>query len=252
MRTQILIPLALLFLSACSYTPWQDSPLSLEQVGGIPRIIEEIQNDSCGDGFDADAIITLATKVGDHTYQGYLAALRPGYGKFVINSPLGQPLFIATTVSADLTLINVSGRTYSRKTIPLLLREYDLPQNIFSSGIANILGAYISHNFTPPFSYYRDKENRGIWVQGDNGNETLLIDSEKKQIIARRITENSEQLDIEYSYEAKLCSPPKTIIVNGLSYGSTLTVQLKKGVKIRNLTPSTFIIPPPSFFQETR
>lgn len=252
MQKKLFLSFSLLLLSSCSYTPWQEAPLSLEQVGNIPRVVQEMQNERCGDGFDADAIITLTTKVGNHLYQGYLAALRPGYGKFVISSPLGQPLFIATTASQKLTIINISAKNYSHQAIPPLLKRYDLPQNLFVTGIANILGAYISQNFTPPFSYYRDKNNRGIWVQEDNGQETLLINPEKKQIIARRIVDNKEQLDIEYSYGTEKCSLPKSITISGLSYGSTLAVELKKGVKTNTFTPSIFTIQPPSFFQEIK
>lgn len=250
MQKRLFFYLAPLLLTSCSYTPWLESPLSPEDAGITPMIVQEMQENRCGNGFDADAIVTLTTKLGNHTYKGYLAALNPSYGKFVISSPLGQPLFIATAALEELTFINIAAQNYSHKAIPSLLQEYELPKNLFSNGVANFLGAYISSNFTPPFSYYSDKNSRGIWVQANNAQETLLINPEKKQIVARRIASEGNQLDISYIYHVEKCSPPATITVNGLPYGSTITVELKNGAQTKSFAPSMFTVHPPSFFQE--
>lgn len=252
MHNRLLFPFSLFLLSACSYTPWQESPLSPEQVGSIPLIVEELQKDNCGNGFDADAIITLNTKLGNHSYQGYLAALRPHYGKFVVTSPLGQPLFIASATSEKLTLINVRARNYSQEHIPLLLQKHDLPSTLVAGGVANILGGYISQDFVPPYTFYSDKENRGIWVKTGESHEMVLIAPEKKQVVARRISDNGKELDIEYSYSVGECLLPKEISISGLSYGSSITVQLKKGAKSTTFTPSQFAVQPPSFFREVK
>ncbi|CAG37540.1 hypothetical protein [Desulfotalea psychrophila] len=262
-KSSILFCLLLpLLLSSCSSVPWQSKTLILK----LDPAYEEYQRQfadiqraqrAINPSFDAEARIEITSSLKNKKFAGYLAILSPSYIKFVLSSPLGQPLVVATGDGQNWQTINTQSKSYQRDKISQFLRDQDLPKEIAQIGLANILSAQIGRGFNPPWALKDDKKNRGIWYAPLSGTtaEHILVDYRGRKIIGRTIgSTEKQQIVILYDdwtvidgYEI-----PSLITISGLSYGAEIKIILTEIIAQPRLQKTSFqIVPPPGFRQSS-
>ena len=227
-----LLLVTLLISSGCSVTPWQQTSLSLNEQDEYQQIIHHIdaQEQQCSPGFDAEALVTLSNSVQNKSISGYLAVLAPGKIKFVVSTPFGQPLYIATTQTNTYQFINVAERNYRKGQLLQLTNTFELPQILSKIDSALLLSGMLSKKRPEHPTIYKDRQGRGFWVSWRSGDFTL-IEPTHSRVLARRIAaEDDETLEIGYGkwQENGTCARPTNITLSGLSYNTEITIHLSK------------------------
>ena len=189
-----LFTLILVLIQGCARTALQTYPASEQQIAKTLEAFEryrEISTAACGCCLDAeaDAALSVSGWFSDHTEKvsGFLQAMKPGYLKFIVINPLGQPLFIFLTNGSKFTSLNV------------------LEEKAFSGSVhSETYRKFAPPGFEPEFSYYwltgrlrpgeiqvqavmYDREQEKFWLQINHANartESMDILYDDHQLLA--------------------------------------------------------------------
>ena len=110
----LLIVSPLLFLQGCARPVLQTYPVaepeSRETLAAFAKH-QQLYLDQCGCCLDAEAEATVSMSIwfSNHSgkFSGYLQAMEPGYIKFFVLNPFGQPVYILATDGTMFKSLNV-------------------------------------------------------------------------------------------------------------------------------------------------
>ena len=248
----------LLTLTGCSSKPWQQTAIPEIDQAEYRSLISELieQNKQCESKFDAETTISLTSGLQDRSIKGYLAVNLPNRVKFIVSTPLGQPLYIATVNDRKFQAIDVNNSIYHQGTVTDLVHHFDLPEILKKIDIGLILDNKLRTDFKFNHLPRQDKQKRGIWFSSNTQkkSEHILIDPARKLIIEKIIEDNDgNSLTINYSDYKQLgsCLQPNTIHISGLSYGAEIDIQLHDILSQPLQTSNDFTIKiPPGFIKQ--
>jgi hypothetical protein len=206
------LSIASLLFQGCTRSVLQTYPASeheFQVTASAFAKYRKIYQDECGCCLDAEVDVTASVSAGwfsNHSgkISGYLQAMEPGYIKFVVPNPLGQPIFIFLTNGEFFKALNVSdGKAYLGPVNAEAFKKFAPP------------------GFDPGFSYYwltgrlppgdvdilkisRDKEQNGYWLQvryENSGIESMVLFDPQESVVLRHIIINEkghDEVDVVY------------------------------------------------------
>lgn len=244
----MLLLLPAVTLVACSQRPWVDTrldALTQEQ----DQVAKTIKNNNCVLPIDGNLQVTVDTPLKQQSVSGYLALLPHSHSKFVVSSPIGQPLYIVTENDKEWQIIDVINGRFQQDEIGDLINGQNLPIGLAQLSFSTTILGGLNPEFQPPFIIRADKEKRGLWYTAKN--ESVLVDNDS--IILARVLEdeNSELLEINYDNRQTVghCSIPQNTNISGLDYGTTISLKISN-MKEKKITKQSFVISPPAHFRK--
>lgn len=229
----ILFSFSLLFIQGCARPALQTYPASELQIATALEAFaryQEISTAACSCCLDAEAdgALSVSGWFSDHTEKvsGFLQAMKPGYLKFIVINPLGQPLFVFLTDGSMFTSLNIlKEKAYSGSVHSDTYRKFAPP------------------GFEPGFSYYwltgrvrpgeiqvqgvmSDREGEKFWLQikhADASTESMVLFDPGELVILRRILRDEQGrhvVDILYAEHQVVlpgkepCRIPRRIMVS--------------------------------------
>ncbi|MGL1930205.1 MAG: hypothetical protein OCC45_00390 [Desulfotalea sp.] len=249
----IILTILSLLLTSCSQKPWLSG--TIDHPGVDIRLPEIIKKHSNNISIDGTAQIIINTPINHKTVNGYFAILTPDHIKFIVSSPLGQPVYILTENSNHWQLIDVLSGGYQKEESSKLLASQDMPKSLAKINLSTIITGGVSDNFQPPFIIRQDKNDRGLWYT--SAGESILISLDNLQIVSRLLEYDGEKIEINYAGRqniqtspTKEVSIPSKTVITGLDYGAKITINLDK-IKGRDISENSFLIKPPAHFVES-
>jgi len=256
-------------IQGCARPVLQTYPVSLEESTAVLEAFGqylEISEKVCGCCLDAeaDAELVVSGWFSDHMgkLSGYLQAMEPGYLKFVVINPLGQPLLIFVT----------DGRIFKS------LNVYDA--KVYAGSVrSETYKRFAPESFDPEFSYYwltgrlqpgymqvlqvmRDREQDGFWLQIKQAGlspESMVLFDPHNLVILRHVLrdENGKHLvDIRYADHQLLpaaadqCRLPARITVASQGNAEKLELKLQAFLREVHFSAEDFQIEIPDNFEE--
>ena len=208
----ILFSLSQIFIQGCARPALQTYPASGQQIAKTLEAFDRYQEISaaacnCCLDAEADAALSVSGWFSDHTEKvsGFLQAMKPGYLKFIVINPLGQPLFIFLTNGSMFTSLNVlEEKAYSGSVHSETYKKFAPP------------------GFEPEFSYYwltgrlrpgeikvqavkSDREQEKFWLQINHANvstESMVLFDPVDLVILRHVLRDQQGkhlMDILYA-----------------------------------------------------
>jgi hypothetical protein len=250
------IALVLALLSGCaSHQPWGDlvdADQTLQLTGNYRDLVS--RNRNCGSAYDGELVATLDTQVSSTSMQGYFQILYPGYLKFVVNNPFGQPLLAVSADGSHFQVLNTTDKTYSLVSHRSYGLRNDIPTSILKGSWFDWLtGRPLSRKVTI-LEIRNDTEARGLWYSiGTDGEEPqllehILLGTQDNLLLERVLVDQEENSLANISYlewdESTGCLLPKSIAITGLSFGARADLLFSE-VKRAELVPRQFKLPYP-------
>jgi hypothetical protein len=230
-----------LFLGGCARQRWTES-LTQEEMAGVAQIVHLMQEESksCANSFDATALIFWKTPMEVSAIEGYLQLLAPSFFKFVINNPLGQPLYAISSNGRAFQSLHIAQQKHIRGNIrSLALRNKILPILISSNWFAYLSGR-LPDRPVKIEEINRDPVSQTIWLllpnpepAGTTEKVYIHLALAKREVLGYLILDSKGGTLAEISYkehEGKrdLCLPPKNIAVTNLPWGIEFRIELKE------------------------
>ena len=209
---QLFVLSVFLLLQGCARPLLQTYPASEQKVQATVSAFaryQKIYQDKCGCCLDAEVDVSASVSAGwfrNHSgrISGYLQAMAPGYIRFAVINPLGQPIFIFSTNGENFIALNVlEGKAYS------------------GSVHSEAFKKFAPTGFNPGFSYYwltgrlppgnidilkvsRDIEKDGYWLRVRHEKsdlESLILFDPHEFVVLRHIIINKKghkEADVVY------------------------------------------------------
>lgn len=223
-----------ILLSSCAQSPWQQVLLPELEEKEYHTLFKTVSqyHQSCNKRFDAEATLSLKSSLKNEKIKGYLAAIIPYRGKFIVTTPLGQPAYIATVNGNEFQSINVLNHTYQSGYTEDIIDEFNLPQSLKNVEFGKIVEGKITSEMIEPNIIRQDSHNRGIWFSFvQNNKEEHILLTQAKGLILERIIANKgdDTITIKYADHELIanCLQPQLITISGLSYGAEIEIQLE-------------------------
>jgi len=207
-----LLSVSLLLLQGCARPVLQTYPASEQEVQSAVSAFaryQKIYQVECTCCLDAEVDVSASVSAGwfsnySGKISGYLQAMEPGYIKFAVLNPLGQPIFIFLTSGEIFKALNVlEGKAYTGSVHSEAFKKFS------------------PKGFNPEFSYYwltgrlppgdidilkvsRDKVQDGYWLHvryEKSGIESLVLFDPHEMVVLQRIIINEkgqDEVDVVY------------------------------------------------------
>lgn len=250
--------LLLLLFSGCASHPWGDL-VDEEQNTRLFSVYTQIveNNRGCSSAYDGELVATLDTPVQSTSMNGYFQILYPTYIKFVVNNPLGQPLFGVSAKGSWFQVLNIPDKTYSLVSHRSYALRNDIPMSFLGGNWFDWITGRPLAAKVKILEIRSDQEMRGTWFMiGTTDDEPrllehILVDVEKK-LLAERVVidqEGKPLANLLYSDwdKATGCMLPMSISISGLSFGARADLAFSE-VKRTKLGPKDFSLPYPRGF----
>ena len=258
----LVIGISALFLNGCAYKQWQD-PLGEKEEKSVRALLEaELSSrNNCGCCIDAEINATWNSRINDGGFNGYLQVMLPSSIKLVAINPLGQPLYAFTSDGNNFQSINVAKALYKYGRISTFTEKHDIPNNVFHAEWPQWLTGNMNFTIENIVEIRSDSESRGVWLKIEKDEksklptEFLLFDLTSRQLLERVVYDNfnSEAGRVIYQSWAREnnCPLPTDIIIQGLSYGTDIRIELKDIINDEIFTASNFFLKlPPNYLQQ--
>ncbi|MBU1139686.1 MAG: hypothetical protein KKD01_18845 [Proteobacteria bacterium] len=232
--------LLILFLGGCARQHWNER-LEEEEAAEVAKIVHLMQEESrtCSSSIDATALIFWKSPLEESAIEGYLQLLSPSFFKFVINNPLGQPLYAISSNGETFQSLHIAQQKHIRGNIRALALRNDIPPSLVGGNWFAYLSGRLPELSVEIEEINRDTSSQTIWVHlsnltssGEAEKVYLHLAPAKKQVLGYLVLDQEGKTLAEISYqeqkeESDLCTPRKNITVTSLPWGAELRVELK-------------------------
>ncbi|MBU0946306.1 MAG: hypothetical protein KJ804_07035 [Proteobacteria bacterium] len=230
-----------LFLGGCARQRWSEK-LNEEEVAGVAETIQRMQEESksCPNSFDATALIFWKHPMEESAIEGYLQLLAPSFFKFVINNPLGQPLYAISSNGRTFQSLHIAQQKHIRGNIrSLALRNEILPILVSDNWFAYLSGR-LPDRAVEIEEINRDPASQTLWLHLANPGPERTTEKvyvhlapAKREVLGYLILDSKGATLAEISYKEEegkgdRCLPRKNIAVTNLSWGAEFRIELKE------------------------
>lgn len=240
----------------CAKKQWSD-PLGEKQDKAIRKLLqsEQEKNKTCSCCIDAELSTTWESNLGDDGFlNGYIQIFLPSSLKVVALNPLGQPLFAFATDGKKFQSINAVKGIYKYGRLARFVEIYKIPDQILNGDWGQWLTGNLSFSNDQLKETHRDASSRGIWLtiekkreeNADSLKEHLLYDPVKKLLLQRVVLDRKgdEVASIDYTHwqKQKNCRLPTNLKVSGVSFGTTINIEMQDILTDQSFTMDTFFL----------
>ncbi len=196
------------------------------------------RDSACPTTMIADLAITYTSPIARRAVSGSLQFSLPDDYKFVVTNPLGQILWAVVGNRKQFQTIDTSKRIYRSGELQSLLLEHQLPLFLVQNNWGEWLMGRNLFDSSRIVDIRQDNDQRGLWftvktsiLAGEY--EHLLIEPKRQLLLQRIITDRSGDPLAAITYtrsstkiDKGQCMQPEHITISGLSYNSTIDLQL--------------------------
>lgn len=230
-----------LFLSGCARQYWTER-LEEEEASEISRIVHLMQEETrnCPDSLDATALIFWKSPLEESAIEGYLQLLSPSFFKFVINNPLGQPLYAISSNGEMFQSLHIAQQKHIRGNIRSLALRNEIPPALVSGNWFAYLTGRLPEQTVEIGEINRDTTNKTVWIHlpnsvfsGEAEKVYVHLAPAEREILGYLLLDQKDATLAEISYKDEkgkniLCLPRKTIEVTNLPWGAELRIELRE------------------------
>ena len=216
---------------------------------------------------DSDVNLSLKSPLKDAAVSGYLLLRRPSWIKFVSSNPFGQPLFVVTSDGTRFQQLLTPEKTYLHGQVFSYLAHNNLPLALALGNWGSWLTGGVGSVKVDQVEVRPDRENRGLWfawplsppsqgrgISTNNLWEHVLINAERRLVLARVISKDSGKTIARFDYKDRqadgVCPQPKEITVSGLEGGGVITLIFSSPQTPAECPEDSFRLKKPENFQE--
>ena len=250
-----------LLLSGCTQKRWED-PFTEEENSAIQTLLRDMQQQEkqCFKSYDTDITLHWQNPAGDSTVAGYLRLLSPSLIKYVINNPLGQPVFALAADGRSFQMLKPTERLHIRGSVRSLAIRNKIPL-ILAQGdwFAYIAGRLPVRQLIVEESA-RDINDDSIWLKlktakgkYTTGSIYLQIEPDSRQLLSYLFMDDDEEVLAEIRYGSKMkgkapCAVPTKIQISKLPWGTTVGIELENISGFDQFSSAGFALPVPKGF----
>ncbi len=230
-----------LFLASCSSKMTQlGEPLAAgsekKAISDFTRIVR--RDKACPATMIADLAITYNSPINKQAVSGLLQFSLPDNYKFVVTNPLGQIFWAVAGNRKHFQTIDTTERVYSSGELQTLILKHQLPLFLTQNNWGEWLMGRSNFDRSRIVAIRQDNDQRGLWFTVRTGivageYEHLLIDQKRQLLLQRIIADRSGDplaiityAPINAKIDKEQCIQPEHITISGLSYNSTIDLQL--------------------------
>ena len=253
--------LVLLFFSGCASHPWGDlvDEQQHTQLYGVYKQLVE-NNRGCSSAYDGELVATLDTPIQSTSMDGYFQILYPNYIKYVVNNPLGQPLFGVAAKGSWFQVLNIPDKTYSLVSHRSYALRNDIPKSFLGGSWFDWITGRPLAAKVKILEIRSAEEAGGMWFLIGTAEEEprllerVLVDVDQTLLLERVVIDREKNPLASITYrdwdEATGCKLPMSISISGLSFGARADLAFSE-VKRAALGPKDFSLPhPPGFVKK--
>ena len=246
--------LILLLPAGCARPPWQ--PVDLAAPDGAQLLARvKSRHSDCPPASQGQALFHYENTLASVKLDTSLLLAPPTTAKAVARSPLGRPLFIVTYQDDWLQVFDVpAGRVMEGETTELAERF----QLTAPPPLPLWLSGRVAQDAQSRQLLGRDREQDGYWLtisetdaQGRSLSSRLLLDMNgrlHKRLVLDQDGKVALTLTLHWPATTPLCPTPERVVLSGLDYGSTLTIEMTD-FQPSLQPPGTVTLPVPGSFQ---
>ncbi len=260
-RASLLLAAVLLslFFGGCARQPWSER-LEEEEIVEVEKIVHFMQEESrsCSNSLDANVLIFWKGPLEEFAIEGYLQLLSPSFFKFVINNPLGQPLYAISSNGKTFQSLHIAQQKHIRGNMRSLVLRNDLPPVLVGDNWFAYLTGRLPERSVEIVEVNRDSSSETIWLHLPNPTSSseaekvyVHLDPVKRQILGYLLLDSKGETLAEISYakqgdKSDLCTPRKELSITGLSWGAELRIELREIRTDTQFQEDDFSLPIPS------
>ncbi len=241
-------------ISGCANKQWRD-PIGENEDKSIRELLQNEQEKRkvCSTSIDAELTTTWVSKLSDDGFlKGYIQIFLPSSIKIVALNPLGQPLFAFATDGKKFQSINAVKGVYKYGRLARFVEIYKVPDQILDGDWGQWLTGSINFGDEQLKELRHDVSSRGIWLTVENEKdkatlkEHLLYDPTQRLLLQRVILNQKENevATIDYTgwQNQKTCRLPTNIQVSGVSFGTTINLEMQDFLTNQSFDNETFYL----------
>lgn len=192
---------------------------------------------TCSDGYDGDGSISWEYALGTMASAGYFKLEKPASVFFSALNPLNQPFFAVATDGVHFSTVDTRNNTHLSGSVRSFALRNDIPLAFLAGRWASWLLGKPAIAAPSIIAIREDTEKNGYWFtlsaaqSATIAREHLLIDPRTAILLKRSILDNDEKPLAMFSYsnwqKTETCQIPGKIVIEGLSFGTKATIELK-------------------------
>ena len=260
-RTTALLAATILLnvlLGGCAGKQWTkqlEEEETAEIVKGIHLMQEECR--ASAHSFDATALIFWKSPLEESALQGYLQLLSPSFVKFVINNPLGQPLYAISSNGNTFQSLDIAQQQHIRGNIRSLALRNDIPPGLMGDNWFAYLTGRLPERPMEIEEIYQDASSQTVWVllptptPSNEGEKVYAhLSPTKREVLEYLLVDRQGKTLANISYEEQgerndPCAPRETIEISELPWGAEFRLELKDIRSDRRFEKDDFSLPVP-------
>jgi len=258
-----------LALSSCARPDWGDTLQDETAIGSGRQLLTTMAaaDEQCPLCRDSDVKVNLKSPLKNAAASGYLLFRRPSWIKFVSSNPFGQPILLATSDGARFQQLLIPQMTYLHGQVFSYLAHNDLPLALALGNWETWLTGGVGQVKVDAVEIRPDRKNRGLWftwpilhineargVTTNDLREHILVDADRRLLLARVISEGGGKTIIRFDYRTHqgddLCPQPVEITISGLNSGAVITLSFSSTQTPAECPEDLFRLKKPENFQE--